>query len=130
MYNYLAWDKTVQKLDRVLSVASRPGHCPVLDCPGHTMRLLSAEGQQVAVVGSTYGYDVLARIGWLRQEWRATYAEIQAELWPYVQISVSHVRHLYHQVYLPLLACHERQHWDRLAQAGAIYLTRDTLAHS
>jgi|SRR5256712_8418204 len=28
MYNYLAWDKTVQTLDGVLSVASRPGHCP------------------------------------------------------------------------------------------------------
>jgi hypothetical protein len=26
MYNYLAWDKTVQTLDRVLSIASRPGH--------------------------------------------------------------------------------------------------------
>jgi hypothetical protein len=27
MCNYLAWDKTVQMLDRVLSVASRPGRC-------------------------------------------------------------------------------------------------------
>jgi hypothetical protein len=26
--NYLAWDKTVQRLDRVLSVASRPSRCP------------------------------------------------------------------------------------------------------
>jgi hypothetical protein len=26
------------------------------------------------------------------------------------------VGYLYHQVYLPLLACHERQHRDRLAQ--------------
>jgi len=26
MCNYLAWNKTVQMLDRVLSVASRPGH--------------------------------------------------------------------------------------------------------
>ena len=118
MYNYLAWDKTVQTLDRVLSVASRPGHCPAPACPGHSMRLLSAEGQQIALVGSTYGYDVLVRIGWLRQEWRATYAEIEAELCSYVQISVSHVRHLYSQVYLPLLACHERQQWDRLEQAG------------
>src|SRR6516165_6221619 len=30
--NYLAWDKTVQRLDRVLSVASRPGHCPHATC--------------------------------------------------------------------------------------------------
>jgi len=117
MYNYLVWDKTVQTLDKVLSVASRPGHCSAPACPGYAMRLLSAAGQQIALVGSTYGYDVLAHIGWLRQEWRATYAEIQAELHSYVQISVSHVRHLYNQVYLPLLACHERQHWDRLEQA-------------
>ena len=31
MCNYLAWDKTVQTLDHVLSVASRPGHCPHVD---------------------------------------------------------------------------------------------------
>src|SRR6266567_8361960 len=28
MWNYLAWDKTVQTLDRVLSLAARPGHGP------------------------------------------------------------------------------------------------------
>jgi len=28
------------------------------------MRLPSAEGQQIALPGSTYGYDVLVRIGW------------------------------------------------------------------
>lgn len=82
LYGYLAWDKTVQTLDGVLSVASRPGHCADTVCPGHTMRLLSAQGQQIAGRGSTYGYDVLARIGWLRQEGRATYPEIQAELSP------------------------------------------------
>jgi hypothetical protein len=32
--NSLAWDKTVQMLDRVLSVASRPGHCPHATCIG------------------------------------------------------------------------------------------------
>ena len=40
----LAWDKTVQMLDRVLSVASRPGHGPQATCAGSRMRLLSAEG--------------------------------------------------------------------------------------
>jgi len=28
------------------------------------MRLLSAEGQQIALPGSTSSYDVLVRIGW------------------------------------------------------------------
>jgi len=132
MYNYLAWDKTVQTLAGVLSVASRPGHCADPTCPGHHMPLLSAEGQQIALPGSTYGYDVLTRIGWLRQDRRATYSEIRAALAPQIQISESHVRYLYQQVYLPLLACHERLCWDYLAQAaqqhGGLIIALDGLA--
>lgn len=132
MYNYLAWDKTVQTLDRVLSIASRPGHCADPTCPERDMRFLSAEGQQIALPGSTYGYDVLARIGWLRQERREIYTDIRADLASQIQISESHVRYLYQQVYLPLLACHERKHWDHLAQAaeqhGGLIITLDGLA--
>jgi hypothetical protein len=132
MSNYLSWDKTVQTLDGVLSVASRPGFCADPACPGHPMRLLSAEGQQIAPPDSTYGYDVLTRIGWLRQERRDAYAEIQADLAGRVQISESHVRYLYQQVYLPLLACHERQYRVCLAQTaqryGGLIITLDGLA--
>src|SRR5712691_9608565 len=132
MCNYLAWDKTVQMLDRVLSVASRPGRCPHATCAGSRMRLLSAEGQRMAPAGSTYGYDVVVRIGWWRQESRATYREIHAELASQVRISESHVGYLYQQVYLPLLACHERQHRDRLAQIatqqGGVIVALDGLA--
>jgi hypothetical protein len=96
------------------------------------MRLLSAEGQQIAPCGFTYGYDVLARIGWLRQERRDTYTEIRAELANQVQISESHVRYLYQQVYLPLLACHERQYVACLTQAarqhGGLIISLDGLA--
>ncbi len=102
--NYLAWDKTVQRLDGVLSVASRPGCCRHAACAGSRMRLLSAEGQRIALPGSTYGYDVLVRIGWRRQESRATYREIHAELASQVCISESHVGYLYQQVYLRLSA--------------------------
>ena len=116
MYNYLAWDKTVQMLERVLSVASRPGRCPHATCVGSRLRLLSAEGQRIAPAGSTYGYDVVVHIGWWRQEARATYREIHAALASQVRISESHVGYLYQQGYLPLLACHERQHRDHLAQ--------------
>jgi hypothetical protein len=132
MCDYLTWDKTVQTLDTVLSVGSRPGFCADPTCRGHDMRLLSAEGQQVAPRGSTYGYDVLARIGWLRQERRDAYAEIRAELTRQVQISESHVRYLYQQVYLPLLACHERQYVACLTQAarqhGGLIISLDGLA--
>jgi hypothetical protein len=130
--NYLAWDKTVQRLDGVLSVASRPGCCRHATCAGSRMRLLSAEGQRIALPGSTYGYDVLVRSGWRRQESRATYREIHAELASQVCISESHVGYLYQQVYLPLLACHERQHRDRLAQIaqqqGGLIVALDGLA--
>ena len=132
MCDYLAWDKTVQTLDAVLSIASRPAFCAAPLCSGQDMRLLSAEGQQIAPRGSTYGYDVLARIGWLRQEHRDTYAEIGAELVGQVQISESHIRYLYQQVYLPLLACHERQYVACLTQAarqhGGLIISLDGLA--
>jgi hypothetical protein len=130
--NYLAWNKTVQMLARVLSVASRPGRCPHATCLGSRLRLLSAEGQRLAPAGSTYGYDVVVHIGWWRQETRATYREIHAALASRVRISESHVGYLYQQVYLPLLACHERQHCDRLAQIatqhGGLIVALDGLA--
>ena len=132
MCNYLAWDKTVQMLDRVLSVASRPGRCPHTTCAGSRMRLLSAEGQRIAPAGSTYGYDVVVRIGWWRQESRATYGEIHTALASQNRISASHVRYLYQHLYLPLLACHERQHQDHLAQVakqhGGLIVALDGLA--
>ena len=132
MCNDLAWDKTVQMLDRVLSVASRPGHCPHATCVGSRLRLLSAEGQRLAPAGSTYGYDVIVHIGCWRQECRATYREIHAALTSRGRISESHVGYLYQQIYLPLLACHERQHCDRLAQIaqqqGGLIVALDGLA--
>jgi hypothetical protein len=54
-WNYLAWDKTVQPLARLLSVATRPGRCPHATCPGARLRLLSAEAQRLAPPGSSYG---------------------------------------------------------------------------
>ena len=130
--NYLAWNKTVQTLDRVLSVASRPGRCPNETCAGARLRLLSAEAQRLALPHSTYGYDVLVRIGWWRDQHHATYREIHTELASQVRISESHVRYLYQQLYLPLLACHERQHRDYLAQIaqqqGGLIIALDGLA--
>jgi hypothetical protein len=131
-WNYLAWDKTVQTLDGLLSIATRPGRCPHATCPGSRLRLLSATAQRMAPPGSTYGYDVLARIGWLRQHQRATYREMHTNLSFRVPISESHVRYLYQHLYLPLLACHERQQYGRLAQVakeqGGLIIALDGLA--
>jgi len=74
--NSLAWDKTVQTLQGVLSVASRPSHCRHTTCEGAQLRLLSAEAQGIALPGSTYGYDVMVRIGWWRQHYHARRVEV------------------------------------------------------
>jgi hypothetical protein len=132
LWNYLTWDKTVQTLDRLLSIATRPGRCAHATCPGSRMRLLSAEAQRLAPPGSTYGYDVLVRIGWLRQHQRATYSEMHSDLSARLAISEAHVRYLYQHVYLPLLACHERQQRGRLApvakEQGGLIIALDGLA--
>jgi len=131
LHNYLTWDKTVQTMTKTLSIASRPGYCSKEKCSGHKGQLLSAEGQQVAPAGSTYGYDVIVRIGWLRQEGRATCTEIHDILSSQIQISKSQIRYLYQQAYLPLLACNVRQHWDTLAkvaqQQGGLCISLDGL---
>ena len=98
-WNSLAWDKTVQTLDGLLSIATRPGHCPHATCPGSRLRLHSAAAQRMAPLGSTYGYDVLVRIGWLRQHQRATYREIHTDLASRFPISESHVRYLSQHLY-------------------------------
>jgi hypothetical protein len=96
------------------------------------MRLLSAAAQSLAPPGSTYGYDVLGRLGWLRQHQRATYREMHTDLSARLPISEAHVRYLYQHVYLPLLACHERQQRGRLAQVaqeqGGVIISLDGLA--
>jgi hypothetical protein len=129
---YLQWDKVVQTLDQVLSIASRPGRCPKPHCPGHTLRLLSAQGQSIAPAHSTYGYDVLARIGWLRQQCCLTYEQIHIDLSQRVAISESHIRALYQRSYLPLIACHERRQRERLERAareqGGVLIALDGLA--
>src|SRR2546425_796017 len=88
--NYLAWDKTVQMLDRVLSVASRPGRCPHATCAGSRLRLLSAAGQRIAPAGSTYGYDVVVRSGWLCQQDQTTFEAFLEPLkhleWPILAV--------------------------------------------
>jgi hypothetical protein len=79
---------------------------------------------------STYGYDVIAQIGWERQKGRERYAAIQADLAKRMEISESQVRYLYHDKYLPLLACHERTHLaelEVLARRSGLLLSLDGL---
>ena len=93
--NYLKWDKIVQTVDQVLSIANRPSHGPHSECLGSNLRLLSAQDQSIASAPSTYGYDVVTHIGWLRQHRFAIDEQIHADVSQRVTISESHVWTLY-----------------------------------
>lgn len=116
---YLNGRKTIQTLSGVLTIAYRPKHCMRATCPAHPVAWPAAAWQQLAPKYSTYGYDVIAQIGWERQTNRLPFTQVHARLAQHVQISEAQVRHFFHFTYLPLLACHERQHAAALQQRAA-----------
>jgi hypothetical protein len=117
--HYISGQKTVQTMWQVTTIAYRPKVCVNPRCSGAPKVFPSVAWQRVAPKHSTYGYDVIAQIGWERQQGQAHFDVIQAQLAVRVDISESHVRYLYHRKYLPLLACHERTHLDELKRVGA-----------
>lgn len=128
--SYLNGLKTVQTMTQVLRIAYRPKRCTVPSCDSDGMSLPSAAWQQVAPKYGTYGYDVIAQIGWARQKGGKRFAAIHSEVAERIQISEAQVRFLYHQRYLPLLACHERQHLqelEALSQRSGLLLGLDGL---
>ena len=132
LLNYLTAAKTIQPLTATLSVAARPSHCPDPACPGCALRLRSIAARQLALPGGTYGLDVIARLGRLRHQAALSFVEVHAALAEQVQISLSQVRTLYQEAYLPLLVAAERPHHaalTRLAeQHGGLLLALDGLA--
>jgi len=128
---YWRWDKVVQTLEGVIAAASRPSRCSNPACPAPQNRYVSAAGAALALPESTYGLDVVVRVGWLRERRHLSMAEIQADLQEHgVQITARHVSNLW-QDYLALLACAERLDRTRLdeavAQHGGLLLTLDGL---
>jgi hypothetical protein len=113
-WSYVSGPKTVQTLATVLTIAHRPKHCAASQCTGYTATWKSVRWQQIAPRYCTYGYDVIAQIGWQRQTYYEPFEAIHRGLAGRLQISESQVRYLYHQQYLPLLACHERQYLECL----------------
>jgi hypothetical protein len=128
--HYVNGRKTVQTMTHVLTIGYRPKVCINPECPGRTQAWPSAGWQRVAPKYGTYGYDVIAQIGWDRQQGQARFETIQTQLAPRVDISEAQVRYLYHFKYLPLLACHERQHvveLKRLSESTGLLLSLDGL---
>jgi hypothetical protein len=123
--------KTVQTLHEVKRIGQRTKRCVNPDCVVRTEIWGSMQWRQIAPVGCTYGYDVIAQIGWQRQTLQQPFALIHSTLQPQIAISEAQVRVLYHERYLPLLACHERQQLgklERVAQQVGLLLTLDGLA--
>ena len=128
---YTSKYKTVQTMDEVLRIAQRTKFCRHPDCCLQGEIWGSAQWRQIAPVSCTYGYDVIAQIGWHRQVLQQPFAIIYNDLSDRICISETQVRALYHYRYLPLLACHERQQLERLqeiAQQAGLLLTLDGLA--
>ncbi|MCI0526004.1 MAG: transposase, partial [Nitrospira sp.] len=128
---YSSGRKTVQTLRTVLNIGYWPKHCANAQCRGYQIKWKSAQWQHIAPLHGTYGYDVIAATGWHRQNYCQPFEQIHAELSSQVKISESQVRYLYYYQYLPLLACHERQHLDKLTQLSnqsGLILSLDGLA--
>lgn len=129
--NYVSGSKTVQTVSEIIKISYRPMYCAQAGCKRHELRLCSGEWQQIAPRNSTYGFDVIAKIGWERQQNRHIYKDIHRELSKQVEISESQVAYLYNMQYLPLIACNERQDIGKLNQLSATHgliLTLDGLA--
>ena len=128
---YTSGPKTVQTLGGVMPIAHRPQYCRDPGCKRHQALYKSARWYQTAPRYCTYGYDVIAQIGWLRQTHCERFEAIHEALQPRLQICESEVRLLYHDRYLPLLACHERQYLEELrsvSEHSGLILSLDGLA--
>ena len=128
---YYSGVKIVQHLNEVNRIAYQPKICVTPDCEAFEQTVRSAQWLQIAPLGGTYGYDVIATIGWQRQEYCLTFAELHEKMRRTVTISESQVRYMYTHQYLPLLACHERSNvhrLERLSASSGLLLTLDGLA--
>jgi Transposase, Mutator family len=128
---YTSKYKTVQSMGEVMMIAQRTKRCVNPSCAGSSTIVGSVEWGQVAPVSCTYGYDVIAQIGWQRQTMQQSFATIHTDLRQRLRISESQVRGLYHYRYLPLLACHEREQLKCLkivADQMGLLLSLDGLA--
>jgi len=129
--SYTSGSKTVQTMNGAIMIAQQTKRCGNLGCVVRQVTQYSAKWRQIAPVSCTYGYDVIAQIGWQRQSEHQVFREIHTALGKRLQISEAQVRVLYHQRYLPLLACHERQKWAQLqvvALQSGLILGLDGLA--
>jgi len=113
---YLNWRKPIQMLSGNILATSRGRYCACWP----ELTYLSAEAAHLSLPHSTYGLDVLVRIGYLRDYEQKTLAQIYADLPSHIRVSERHVGNLYRD-YLALMACAEQLDVDELLTAAAKY---------
>ena len=113
---HLRWQKGVATLMGKVYVSSRGRYCPAHP----EIVYVSAAAGRVVLPGTSYGLDVLVRIGCLRDGERRTMGEIVAELPAHIKVSERHLRNLYKE-YLALLSCAERLDVEKLKEAASHY---------
>lgn len=113
---YLNWRKPVQMLKENVFVTSRGRYCPAHP----ELTYVSAAAMHLSLPKSTYGLDVLARIGYLRDQGQMSFGQIRAELPEHIRVSERHLGNLSKE-YLALLSCAERLDVEELKQAAAKY---------
>ncbi|MCP4343657.1 MAG: hypothetical protein GY799_33470 [Desulfobulbaceae bacterium] len=128
---FLQSRKIVQTLSGTIPMLHQAKQCQNPRCSGQDIVWMSAQWQQIAPHNISYGYDVIAQIGWWRQQEKQQFQQIYQRLLPPVQVSESNVRRLYYKSYLPLLACHDRTSYAELeavAHQTGLVLQTDGLA--
>ncbi len=123
--------KIVQTLSETIPMLHQAKQCRNPTCHEQDTVWMSAQWQQIAPHNTSYGYDVVAQIGWWRQQEKQQFQQIHRRLLPQVQVSESNIRRLYYKTYLPLLACHERTSYAKLeaiARRTGLVLQTDGLA--
>jgi len=129
--NNVSGRKSVQTLEGTLRVSDRQGQCTNPQCSCYSKKWHSLQWQQLAPLHSSYGFDVIARIGWLRQTENMTFECIHQELSQRILISETQVRHIYYYRYLPLVACLLQPQWvelERISKKSGLILHLDGLA--
>lgn len=130
--SYYQWRKTVQQLDGAVYVASRAKECVNPECDHQGKPHFSAAAQMVTVPKCTYGLDVIAQVGWWRDQEHLNRKQIHACLEGCgVQLSERQVDYLYAR-YQVLLGCTARLDREKLAKVaeerGGLRISLDGLA--
>jgi hypothetical protein len=115
-HHYLQWRKAIQMMSETVFVTSQGRYCP--QHPETTY--LSAEAAHLSLPNSTYGLDVLARIGYQRDYGRMSWGQVHESLPDHIRVSQRHLSNLYRE-YTALLACAERLDVEGLKSAAAQY---------